>query len=84
MTETTTANPVHQGIDRTPRSLALVLATAAERVRTDPAANFTDGAVRGAARVLSGRLGTRLYATRRRRRAGRFLQRAGRVLTRRA
>lgn len=46
--------------DRSPRSLAIVLANAAERVRTDPEANFTDGAVRGAAEVLTGRLVDRL------------------------
>jgi hypothetical protein len=51
-------------VDRSPSSLALVLATAAERVRTDPEANFADGAVRGAAVVLSDRLYARLAMSR--------------------
>jgi hypothetical protein len=46
--------------DRSPESLALVLAKAAERVRTDPEANLAHCAVRAAAAVLSARLDERM------------------------
>lgn len=51
---------VGQGRDRSPRSLALLLAKTVERVRTDPDVNFEHGAVRGAALVLLDRLWDRL------------------------
>lgn len=49
-----------EGRDRSPQSLALLLAKAAERVRTDPAENFAHCAVRGAADVLCARLDDRM------------------------
>jgi hypothetical protein len=48
------------GVDRSPVSLAVLLVRAAERVRTDPEANFAHCAVWGAAEVLCGRLGERM------------------------
>lgn len=47
------------GDARSPKSLALLLAKAAERARTDPEANFANCAVRAAADVLGARLDAR-------------------------
>lgn len=54
------ALPVVSGRDHSPQSLVFLLAKVAERVRTDPEANFAHCAVRGAARVLSARLDDRM------------------------
>ena len=48
------------GRDCSPETLAILLARVAERVRTDPAANFAHCAVRGAAEVLRARLDERM------------------------
>lgn len=45
---------------RSPESLATVLVQAAERLRSDPEANFDHGAVRGAIGVLADRVNDRL------------------------
>lgn len=52
--------PVTPGWDRSPKSLALLLASGAERLRTDPPQNFSHCAVRGAAEVLRARLDERM------------------------
>jgi hypothetical protein len=52
------------GSSRSPESLAMVLAQAAERLRSDPAANFDHGAVREAVEILADRLGDRLATAR--------------------
>ena len=58
--DTTTTTVATAAADRSPWALALMLASVAERDRTAPDATFANGAVRGAARVLHERLGTRL------------------------
>lgn len=60
----TSTAPVPHGDDRSPESLALLLARAAERVRTDPEAHFAHCAVRGAAEVLRARLDERMPVSR--------------------
>jgi hypothetical protein len=55
-----TAELVHPGRrDRSPGSLVMLLARAAERVRTDPEANFSRRAVRWTAEMLRARLDAR-------------------------
>lgn len=49
---------------RSPESLATVLVQAAERLRSDPEANFDHGAVRGALGVLADRVNDRLAPAR--------------------
>jgi hypothetical protein len=61
-------------VDRSARSQTILLVETAERVRTDPAGNFGDSAVRGASRVLADRLVWRLGEPSRRHRALRHLR----------
>lgn len=56
----TTTEPGFPKTGRSPESLTMVLARAAERLRSDPAANFDHGAVRGVLQVLADRLNNRL------------------------
>ena len=61
-------------LDRSPRSLTVLLAKTAERLRTDPDANFADGAVMAAARILNDRLDERFATGPVRRRTRRLMQ----------
>jgi hypothetical protein len=61
-------------LDRSPRSLTVLLAKTAERLRTDPDVNFADGAVTAAARILNDRLDERFATGPGRRRTPRLMQ----------
>lgn len=71
---TGTTGSTSEGVDRSARSLTILLVETAERVRTDPAGNFRDGAVRGASRVLADRLVWRMGEQSRRQSALRHLR----------
>lgn len=60
MTETATNRDATRGPARCPASLALDIAGVAERLRSDPAANFEPCAVRWALEILHDRAGARL------------------------